>query len=105
MGKGRRGYARLPAFESRMTTMRAVRRPRRYVARPWLVLLRPLFAYNFTRDAYVLRAVGRQLGPVLRIDRRAHHERNRRPGAGGPWHELPEGLEAGDRGDKRWARA
>ena len=85
--------------------MRSVRRPRRYVAKHWLVLVRPLFAYNFTRDAYVLRGVGRQLGPVLRADRRSHHERNRRPWADRPWRELPEGLEAGDSADRRWARA
>ena len=60
-----------------MTNVRAVRRPRRYVAKRWLLLLRPLFGYNFTRDAYVLRGVGRQLGPVLRADRRGPRERLR----------------------------
>lgn len=85
--------------------MRSARRPRRYIAKHWLLLLRPLFAYNVIRDAYVLRGVGRRLGPVLRIERRAHDKRSRRPWADRPWHELPEGLEAGDSVDRRWARA
>jgi hypothetical protein len=54
---------------------RATPRPRRYVPRLWLVLLRPLLRYSLTRDAYVLRGVGRSFGPVLRPDRR----RRRRP--------------------------
>ncbi|HTZ88530.1 MAG TPA: hypothetical protein VMB05_17840 [Solirubrobacteraceae bacterium] len=85
--------------------MRVVRRPRKYVAKHWMLVLRPLFAYNFARDAYVLRGVGRQVGPVLRVERRAHNERDRRPRADRPWRELPEGLEAGDSVDRRWARA
>ena len=41
-------------------------RPRRHA--PWWAryLLRPLFRYSYTRDAYVLRGVGRKHGPVLR---------------------------------------
>lgn len=50
--------------------MRAVTRPRRYVSRSSLLLMRPLLRYSVTRDAYVLRAVGRSYGPVLRVDRR-----------------------------------
>ena len=50
--------------------MRTVKRPRRYVARHWLLLLRPLIRYSAARDAYVLRGVGRHVGPVLRLDRR-----------------------------------
>jgi hypothetical protein len=50
--------------------MRNVKRPRRYVARHWLILLRPLTRYSGARDAYVLRFVGRSMGPVLRVDRR-----------------------------------
>ncbi len=50
--------------------MRTVKRPRRYLARHWIVLLRPLFRYSAPRDAYVLRAIGGSLGPVLRVDRR-----------------------------------
>ncbi len=50
--------------------MRKVKRPRRYVARHWLLLVRPLLRYSAVRDAYVLRVVGRRMGPVLRVDRR-----------------------------------
>jgi hypothetical protein len=34
------------------------------------MLLRPALRYSTSRDAYVLRGVGRQVGPVLRVDRR-----------------------------------
>ena len=50
--------------------MRNVKRPRHYVARHWLLLARPLFRYSAVRDAYVLRGVGRRMGPVLREERR-----------------------------------
>jgi len=50
--------------------MRTVKRPRRYVARHWIMLLRPLLRYSEYRRAYVLRFVGRKWGPVLRVDRR-----------------------------------
>jgi len=50
--------------------MRVARRPRRYVSRHWLALARPLFRYSAVRDAYVLRVVGRRVGPVLRLERR-----------------------------------
>lgn len=72
--------------ESRKTNVnvRPVRRPRRYVAKHWLLLLRPLFGYNFTRDAYVMRGIGLRFGPVLREDRRTHQERNARPRPGRP---------------------
>jgi hypothetical protein len=30
----------------------------------------PVIRYSATRDAYVLRGVGRHVGPVLRLDRR-----------------------------------
>lgn len=53
--------------------MRSTRRPRRYIPRHWLLVLRPVFRYSRNRDAYVLRAVGNTRGPVLRIDRRAGH--------------------------------
>ena len=82
--------------------MRTVKRPRRYVARHWLVLSSPLFTYNFSRDAYVLRAIGKRVGPVLREDRRTHREANRRP-----WADrsglLPDGLESGEHADRRRA--
>ena len=38
------------------------------------MLMRPVLRYSRTRDAYVLRGVGRRLGPVLREDRR--HEQS-----------------------------
>lgn len=50
--------------------MGETRRPRRYLARHWLEILRPAFRYSTTRDAYVLRVVGNSKGPVLRVDRR-----------------------------------
>lgn len=50
--------------------MRTVKRPRRYVARHWLMLARPLLRYSDSRNAYILRLVGRRWGPVLRQDRR-----------------------------------
>jgi hypothetical protein len=34
------------------------------------MLMRPMLRYSTSRDAYVLRGVGRHLGPVLRVDRR-----------------------------------
>jgi hypothetical protein len=53
--------------------MRTVKRPRRYVARHWIVVSRPLLRYSKGRDAYVLRMVGRKYGPVLRAERRSAH--------------------------------
>jgi hypothetical protein len=50
--------------------MRSAARPRRYVARFWLLVLRPVLRYSATRDAFVLRLVGNSRGPVLRPDRR-----------------------------------
>ncbi len=50
--------------------MQRVTRPRRYVPRHWVMLLRPVLRYSHMRDAYVLRGVGSSVGPVLRIDRR-----------------------------------
>jgi hypothetical protein len=50
--------------------MRTVKRPRRYVARHWFTLMRPFVRYSKTRDAYVLRLVGSNMGPVVRVDRR-----------------------------------
>jgi hypothetical protein len=55
--------------------MRTVKRPRRYVARHWLMLMRPFLRYSASRDAYLLRGVGRRVGPVLRIDRRPRRPR------------------------------
>jgi hypothetical protein len=50
--------------------MRSASRPRRYVGRTWLLIFRPILRYSVTRDAYVLRLVGRSVGPVLRPNRR-----------------------------------
>jgi hypothetical protein len=44
---------------------RAVPRPRRSVA-PWVLgVLRPLFHYDYWRDAWVLKLIGHRYGPVL----------------------------------------
>jgi len=55
--------------------MRSQHRPRHYIREVWVLLLRPLFRYSSTRDAFVLRAIGNTSGPVLRIDRRRRSER------------------------------
>jgi hypothetical protein len=55
--------------------MRTVRRPRRYVKRHWLTLLGPVLRYSASRDAYVLRGIGRRYGPALRPDRRVMRRR------------------------------
>ncbi len=55
--------------------MRSTSRPRRYIARPWLLIFRPLLRYSATRDAYVLRLIGRSFGPVLRPERRGRRGR------------------------------
>ena len=54
--------------------MRRVRRPRRYLRSHWIKLLSPAFAYDFKRDAYVMRGIGEHLGPVLREERRTRRE-------------------------------
>jgi hypothetical protein len=56
--------------------MRSAARPRRYVARLWLLALRPFVRYSATRDAYVLRVIGRRTGPVLRVDRRRRRQQS-----------------------------
>jgi hypothetical protein len=35
-----------------------------------MVALSPLLRYSAAREAYVLRLVGREFGPVLRVERR-----------------------------------
>ncbi len=55
--------------------MRSTTRPRRYVARHWLFIFRPILRYSATRDAFVLRAVGSSVGPVLRPERRSRRRR------------------------------
>lgn len=46
-------------------------RPRRYVRPATLRLLRPIVRYSASRDAFVLRLVGKRVGPVLRPKRGA----------------------------------
>jgi hypothetical protein len=47
------------------------------VPRALLLAARPLFRRSASRDAYVLRLVGRRYGPVMRPERR--HRRTRSP--------------------------
>ncbi len=51
--------------------MHAAARPRRYVDRHLLMLLRPVLRYSYGREAWVLRLVGNARGPVLRANRRS----------------------------------
>ncbi|HXM87247.1 MAG TPA: hypothetical protein VN889_06400 [Solirubrobacteraceae bacterium] len=37
-------------------------------------MLSPVLTYNHRRDAYLMRGVGRHVGPVLRVDRRVRRE-------------------------------
>ena len=53
-------------------TMRTTHRPRHEVPGVVVALLRPVVRYSVSRDAYILRGVGRRFGPVLR---RSHHNR------------------------------
>jgi hypothetical protein len=55
--------------------MRVVKRPRRYIDRRLLMALKPVLRYSAVRDAYVLRLVGSELGPVLRENRRTRNRR------------------------------
>jgi hypothetical protein len=45
---------------------RLAARPRRQVPRALLFLLAPIYRYDRGRDAWILRAVGNRVGPVLR---------------------------------------
>ena len=45
--------------------MRTTPRPRRPLHPAMLALLRPALRYSYTREAYVLRVVGNQRGPVF----------------------------------------
>lgn len=45
-------------------------RPRHYVSSMTLMLMRPVFRYSRSRDAYVMRLIGNSSGPVLRRERR-----------------------------------
>jgi len=55
--------------------LRTIPRRRRYLSHRWLIVLAPLFRFCRLRDAYILRVVGRWVGPVLRIDRRTVRRR------------------------------
>jgi hypothetical protein len=66
-------------------------------------MLTPMFGYNHARDAYLLRGIGRHVGPVLRPDRRTRRERNRLAWQDAPWRERAtdalvsvDGLESTD---------
>jgi len=56
---------------------RSAARPRRYISRYRLLMLRPLLRYSVTREAFVLRVAGNSVGPVLRPDRRRRVRRQR----------------------------
>jgi len=45
--------------------MRTTPRPRHQVSPVVLALLRPALRYSYTREAFVLRGIGNQRGPVL----------------------------------------
>ncbi len=45
--------------------MRTTPRPRHTVNPVVLALLRPALRYSYTREAFVLRGIGNQRGPVL----------------------------------------
>ncbi len=61
--------------------MRKQQRPRHYVAQHWLLLLKPMFRYSSTRNAFVLRAIGNSSGPVLRANRRRRRRQSPYTGA------------------------
>ena len=46
--------------------MRTTMRPRREVPGWALIVLRPAFRYSYSRRGYILRIIGRWVGPVLR---------------------------------------
>jgi hypothetical protein len=54
-------------------------RPRHYVSRTTIALVRPLFRYSLSRDAYVLRVIGNSRGPVLRRERRSQEREHAGP--------------------------
>jgi hypothetical protein len=64
---------------------RSIARTRHPVSSPLLAALRPIFRYSRGREAYVLRGVGRHVGPVLVARSRGQHHA---PGPAGQ--ETPE---------------
>jgi hypothetical protein len=53
-----------------LQVVRTVPRIRHYVSPGTLTLCRPMLAFDYVREAYVLRGIGDRIGPVLREDRR-----------------------------------
>jgi hypothetical protein len=56
--------------------VRSVPRTRHYVSPGALTLCRPVLAFDYAREAYVLRGIGDRMGPVLREDRRRRRSAN-----------------------------
>jgi hypothetical protein len=56
--------------------VRTVPRTRHYVSPGALTLCRPVLAFDYAREAYVLRGIGDRVGPVLREDRRRRRSAN-----------------------------
>jgi hypothetical protein len=56
--------------------VRSVPRTRHYVSPGALTLCRPVLAFDYAREAYILRGVGDRVGPVLREDRRRRRSAN-----------------------------
>jgi hypothetical protein len=46
--------------------VRTVERKRHHVRPLLITLLKPVMRYSYSRDAYVLRAIGQEHGPVLK---------------------------------------
>jgi hypothetical protein len=49
------------------------------MGKSWFTLLSPLLRYSYSCDAYILRGVGRRVGPVLRPERRSPRNRRGHP--------------------------
>lgn len=63
-----------------LLVVRTVPRTRHYVSPGALTLCRPILAFDYAREAYVLRGIGDRIGPVLREDRRRGRSANRYQG-------------------------
>jgi hypothetical protein len=59
-----------------LLVMRTVPRTRHYVSPGALTLCRPVLAFDYAREAYILRGIGDRVGPVLREDRRRRRSAN-----------------------------
>jgi hypothetical protein len=55
--------------------MRTTPRRRRQISQARLRWIRPFFRHSYTRDAFVLRGVGRHVGPVFQVSHRAPRSR------------------------------